>query len=167
MDSACILACVIEKVCSQYDENLVADNVCSKPCSHLVCPGLPPLLQLTSAISVSPPSWPLLSQKPGAVVKGKTWSPASSSAFVCVASLTVCRTAAAGLPVASCGFLWLPLPIAILFKGSVSVMSRAVAFVFAVADAGTSTSVGLCFSYEVSYAYRTHTSTVTCTCNFH
>ena len=26
MDSACILACDIEKVCSQYDENLFADH---------------------------------------------------------------------------------------------------------------------------------------------
>ena len=29
MDSACILACDIEKVCGQYDENLFADHVCS------------------------------------------------------------------------------------------------------------------------------------------
>ena len=27
MDSACILACDIEKICSQYDENLFADHV--------------------------------------------------------------------------------------------------------------------------------------------
>ena len=26
MDSACILACGIEKMCSQYDENLFADH---------------------------------------------------------------------------------------------------------------------------------------------
>ena len=36
MDSACILACDIEKACSQYDENLFADNdVFSSPCSRL------------------------------------------------------------------------------------------------------------------------------------
>ena len=36
MDSACILAYGIEKVCSQYDENLFADHVCSSSCSRLL-----------------------------------------------------------------------------------------------------------------------------------
>ena len=36
MDSACILACDIETICSQYDENLFGDHVCSSPCSRLL-----------------------------------------------------------------------------------------------------------------------------------
>ena len=34
MGSACILACDIEKGCSQYDGNLFAGHVCSSPCSR-------------------------------------------------------------------------------------------------------------------------------------
>ena len=53
MDSDCILACDIEKVCSQYNENLFADHVCSRSCScllwgALVYVGLPQSLQVTS-----------------------------------------------------------------------------------------------------------------------
>ena len=73
MDSACILACAIEKVCSQYDANLFADHV-HWPLlpSVLVCVGLPPSLQLTPTISASPPPWPLLSQRPGPLRDGET-----------------------------------------------------------------------------------------------
>ena len=61
MDSACILAFDIEMFCSQYDENLFADHVCSSPFSRLLwgAPdmrvGLALSLQLTSTTSVSPP----------------------------------------------------------------------------------------------------------------
>ena len=48
MDSACILACDIDKVFSQYDENLFADHVCSSTCS---CLALAPVMRWSASIS--------------------------------------------------------------------------------------------------------------------
>ena len=166
MDSACILACDIEKVCSQYDENLFAHHVCSSPCSCLLwgAPGMRWSASFSTIdfhhFCVSSHIAPVVSKTRGHFVKGRPWSPASSNALLCVPSLTVCRTAAA-----TRGVLSLPLSKAVMFVGSVIVMPRAVALSVPVADAGTSTSASLCSPYEASCAYRPRTSTVTCTCN--
>ena len=61
----------------------------------LVCIGLPPSPIVFHHVCVTSPMAPVVSKTRGSFVKGRPWSPASSSAFLCVPSLTVCRIAAA------------------------------------------------------------------------
>ena len=69
---------------------------------------------------VSSPMAHVVSKTRGPFVKGRPWSPASSSALLFVPSLTVCRTAAA----ATRGVLSLPLSKAVLLVGSVRLRLR-------------------------------------------
>ena len=113
MDAACILACVVKKVCSQYDENLFADHVCSNPWSHLLWghPGMRWSASISTIdfhhVCVLSPIVTVVSKARGSFVKGTPWSPVSSSAFLCVPSLTVCRTAGKYFRRASCHTLYL------------------------------------------------------------
>ena len=72
MDSACILAYDIEEGCSQYDENLFADHVCSSPYSRLLW-GAPGMCWSASMSTIDfhnfcvPPtlnSWPCITAPP-------------------------------------------------------------------------------------------------------
>ena len=90
MDSACIQACDIEKDSSQYDENLFANHVCSRLCSHLLWGALG--MRCYASIfyidfhhfCVSSPMAPVVGKTRGPFVKGRPWCPASSSALLCV-----------------------------------------------------------------------------------
>ena len=95
----------------------------------LVCVGLSASLRLTSTISVSPPPSPLVSKTSGPFVKGRPWSPASSTAPLCVQFDHVPNSCTSG-------FLLFPLSKAVLSVGSVIFISRAVALFVPVSGLG-------------------------------